>query len=167
MNCEIYDLCGGCSSRKLTMEEYRQKKFDNFKKIISQIGENNIKINQPVYIADGCRRRATFAFEYKKKNLALGFNAEASHQIIDIKNCPLLTEALNNIIPFVRELTDEICREPYNEKQGKKIVQKYITKGDVFICEASNGIDIVLEYDAPLELNHRMIIFDIVSKNDL
>ena len=54
-----------------------------------------------------------------------------------------------------------------SNKKGKKIISQYITKGDVFICEVDNGIDIVLEYDAPLELNHRMIIFEKISSNDL
>jgi tRNA/tmRNA/rRNA uracil-C5-methylase (TrmA/RlmC/RlmD family) len=67
MSCEISDLCGGCTLRNLSEDEYRLKKYDNFKKIISQIGVPDIKMNPPIYVADGRRRRATFAFEYKKK----------------------------------------------------------------------------------------------------
>lgn len=166
MACEIFDLCGGCSLRDMSEEEYRRKKHDNFKQIISQIGAKKLKINPPVFIDDGSRRRATFAFKYSKKQLCFGFNAMSSHQIIDIKQCPLLTPSLNKIIPFLRELVTAICQEPYNEKKGKKVTAKYITQGDVFICEADNGTDVVLEYDAPLELNHRMIIFEAISSND-
>ena len=101
MNCEIFDLCGGCAFRHKAKEQYRLEKFENFKKIISSIYDKNIKINDPVFISDGCRRRATFAFEYKKKQLVMGFNAVSSHQIVDIKNCSLLTLKLNDIIPFL------------------------------------------------------------------
>ena len=163
MVCEIFDLCGGCIHRNKQYEEYCKEKFDNFKKIIAQIGASDVKINSPRFIPDGCRRRATFAFEYKKKQLCMGFNMQASHQIIDVKNCPLLTPSLNGVISFIRELIETICKEPYRIKKGKKIIEQYINKGDVFVCEADNGIDVVLEYDAPVELNHRMIIFEMVS----
>lgn len=166
MNCDVFDLCGGCCFRHKQQEQYRLEKFENFKKIISSISDKNIKINSPIYISDASRRRATFAFEYKKNQLVMGFNAKASHQIIDISQCLLLTADLNKIIPFLRELIESICQEPYQVKKGKKITLQYITKGDVFICEADNGTDIVLEYDAPLSLNHRMIIFEKVSAND-
>lgn len=166
MSCDIFDLCGGCVFRHKQSEEYYREKFEKFKKIISLISAEDIKINSPVFIPDGCRRRATFAFEYKKNQLLLGFNEAASHQIVDIKRCTLLTSKLNDAIPFLRELISVICQEPYQIKKGKKISSQYITKGDVFICEADNGIDIVLEYDAPLELNHRMIIFEKISAND-
>ena len=166
MSCKISDLCGGCTLRNLSEEEYRKKKYDNFKKIISLIGSSDIKINPPVFISDGCRRRATFAFEQKKNQIILGFNALSSHQIINVNNCPLLTDNLNSVIPFIRDLLNTLCQEPFNEKKGKKIIQKHITHGDVFICDTANGIDVVLEYDAPLELNHRMIIFETVSTND-
>ena len=166
MTCEIFDLCGGCIYRNKQYEEYCHDKFENFKKTIGLIGADNIKVNEPVFIQDGCRRRATFAFEYKKKQLHFGFNAQASHQIVDVKKCPLLTPLLNGIIPFLIDLTEAICKEPYSVKKGKKINSQYITKGDVFVCEASNGIDVVLEYDAPLELNHRMLIFEMVSQTN-
>lgn len=167
MSCEIHDLCGGCVFRHKHQEEYNQEKFENFKKIISVIPYKDIKINSPVFIPDGCRRRATFAFEYKKKKLIMGFNVSASHQIVDVTECPLLTAKLNEIILFLRELIVEICKEPYQIKKGKKIISQSIAKGDVFICEADNGIDVVLEYDAPLELKHRMLIFEKVSTNNL
>ena len=165
MSCEIFGLCGGCVQRNKEYEQYCREKFESFKKTISLIG-NNIKINSPIFIPDGCRRRAAFAFEYKKKQLLMGFNVQASHQIAEVKKCPLLTPKLNDTLAFLRQLLEAICQEPYKLKKGKKINSQYITKGDIFVCEAVNGIDVVLEYDAPLELNHRMIIFEMVSSNN-
>lgn len=166
MQCDIFSACGGCIFRDKEYEKYCQEKFENFKKNIALISGKNVIINPPVFICDGTRRRATFAFEYKKKQLVIGFNEASSHHIVDIIKCPLLTPHLNNIIPFLRELLNAIVKEPFQIKKGKKIISQNITKGDIFICEADNGIDVVLEYDAPLELNHRMIIFEKVSINN-
>ena len=71
-----------------------------------------------------------------------------------------MVKELNEVLPFIRTLVQSICAEPCKIKKGKKIILQNITKGDVFVCAADNGIDIVLEFDAPLELNHRMIIFE-------
>ncbi len=167
MNCHYAHDCGGCKYRDMSDADYRVLKQKKFAAILSGIKDNSFKLNPPIFIADGCRRRASLSFEYKKKQLILGFNQEATHQIINLESCSLLTPKLNEVLPFIRTLLEELCSEPYNLKKGKKIYLQTITKGACFISEAANGIDIVLEYDAPLELNHRMIIFEASQQNNL
>lgn len=166
MDCPLENICGGCAFRYLGEETYRALKVKNFEQVISGINNDSYKINPPVFISDGSRRRASFAFRYNKKRLLLGFNGKASHDIADISECPLLTRGLNEILPFVRKLLEAVCSEPYTVKKGKKQITQTISSGDVFVCEADNGIDIVLEYDAPLELSHRMAIFELSQSNN-
>ncbi len=157
MECPVSKICGGCRYRDLTDKEYQNIKIRNFSHILSSIN-SSFHINTPQFIKDGCRRRATLAFNFKKKHLTMGFNKEASSQIVDIDSCALLTSNMNKVLPVVKQLVEAICNEPITIKQGKKFISKSVNKGDVFICEASNGIDIVLEFDEELLLNHRMII---------
>lgn len=166
MDCPLENICGGCAFRHLGEETYRALKVKNFEQVIRGINNGSYKINPPVFISDGSRRRASFAFRYNKKGLKLGFNGKASHDIADISECPLLTRGLNETLPFIRKLLEAVCSEPYAVKKGKKPVTQTISSGDVFVCEADNGIDIVLEYDAPLELNHRMAVFELSQSND-
>ena len=160
MLCSAAETCGGCRYRDLAETAYRDLKQSRFAETLSGISGSAYKINPPVFVKDGSRRRASMAFAIQKKQLVLGFNQEASHQIINIENCPLLTPGINQVLPFVRQLLTAVCSEPYTEKKGKKSISRTIGGGDVFICEADNGIDLVLEYDAPLELSHRMTIFE-------
>lgn len=166
MSCSLNGICGGCVYRHLDEDAYRQLKVKNFEKILSGINSHSYKLNSPVFISDGSRRRASFAFRYNKKGLVVGFNKNASDEVINIENCPLLTGGLNTALPFIRHLLSAVCAEPYNIKKGKKIIRQTISSGDVFVCEADNGIDVVLEYDAPLELNHRMAIFELSQSNN-
>lgn len=166
MNCPLEGVCGGCAFRHLGEKAYRELKIKNFEQVIRGIKSDSYKINPPVFISDGSRRRASLAFRYNKKGVQLGFNSEASHDIADISSCPLLTKGLNDVLPFVRSLLADICSKPYNIKKGKKAISQTISSGDVFICEADNGIDIVLEYDAPLELDHRMAVFELSQNNN-
>lgn len=80
-----------------------------------------------------------------------------------MRACPLLTPGLNAVLPDVRKLVEAVCAIPYTVKKGKKTLSRSIDAGDVWLCEAANGVDAVLEYDAPLELNHRMELFEQVQ----
>lgn len=161
MQCEVADICGGCVHRSLSQEDYRQLKTADFKKVLAPLGK--IAIAAPVFICDATRRRASLAFRRHKKRLVLGFNQSRSETLVDLRACPLLTPGLNAVLPDVRKLVEAVCAIPYTVKKGKKTLSRSIDAGDVWLCEAANGVDAVLEYDAPLELNHRMELFEQVQ----
>ncbi len=165
MTCPYQDICGGCVFRNLSEEEYREKKKADFANVLKKIHQEEIKQNEPIFIGDGTRRRASMAFSFRKNVLILGFNQQQSSNIIDINKCLLLTSGINETLPTIRKMLSEICSAGYKEKKGKKIIHQPINKGDVFICEADNGVDVVLEYDAPLELEHRLVIFETAQKD--
>lgn len=162
MNCIVAENCGGCIYRSLSQEAYRQLKTENFKKILAPLG-NAFFVSEPVFVDDATRRRAALAFRYAQRKLTLGFNESRSDKLVDLEACPLLTPRLNAVLPDVRRLIAAVCAIPYVIKKGKKSVSQNILSGDVWLCEAQNGIDIVLEYDAPLELSHRMELFEQVQ----
>lgn len=165
MDCALEANCGGCPRRGQAQEEYREEKFGKVKKTLSSL-LIELPWASPIFITDGTRRRAAMAFKKHKGKIVLGFNAPKSAEIADIEFCPLLTPKLNKVLPILRDLLQEICAEPHQMKKGKKITNQYVGGGDVWLCEAANGVDLVLEYDAPLELNHRMIIFEKFSATD-
>ena len=166
MECLVEKSCGGCKYRSMQEDAYRVQKIEKIKRLLALLNEESFVMNEPVFVPDGRRRRATFAFEIKKKKLVLGFNKENSKELVNIENCPLLTKTINNLIPALRRFLEEFCAENYTEKQGKKLVTKTITSGDVFVCEADNGLDIVIECPMKLELAHKMIISDFCLQNE-
>ena len=62
MNCPLSEICGGCKYRDLNDEEYQSLKTRNFLRILSSIKSTSYHVNQPNFIEDGTRRRASFAF---------------------------------------------------------------------------------------------------------
>ena len=162
--CANFERCGGCPLRLLSLNDYQKQKFAAVQKILQNIEQPQINYAAPVFIPDGTRRRASFTFKRVKGNLTFGFNASKSSEIADITTCALLTPRLNAVLPELRRLLEEICTLTYNYKKGKKIIKQSITSGDVWVCDAENGVDVVLEYDAPLELEHRMVIFELTQQ---
>ena len=136
--------------------------------ILLHLKGQNYRTSEPIFIADGKRRRATLNFYHNNKGLSLGFNEKSSHNIVNIDNCDLLTPRINACIPKIKDLLTELCALKYTVKQRKNFIVKTISSGDILISEADNGLDIVLEYDAPVDINARMIIAEFCqADNDI
>lgn len=163
MTCPNVNICGGCILRHKDIESYRQDKFAQVQSVLSSLPQP-LPWGEPIYIADGTRRRASMAFSYEHNKLSVGFNQKASNNLINIDNCLLLTPRLNSVLIKIRELLQELCLIPYKTKKGKKTILQNISKGDIWFCDVANGVDVTLEYDAPLELNHRMLICEFINQ---
>lgn len=168
MACSCFDVCGGCSYRNMDEQKYQQLKIEKLHDILLHLKEQNYRTSEPIFIADGKRRRATLNFYHNNKGLSLGFNEKSSHNIVNIDNCDLLTPRINACIPKIKDLLTELCALKYTVKQRKNFIVKTISSGDILISEADNGLDIVLEYDAPVDINARMIIAEFCqADNDI
>lgn len=165
MGCIYQQSCGGCSFRDKTPEEYQTFKEQKVKGILNAgLKEHTYHWNKPVFLPDGTRRRAALAFSYGKNELLLGFNENKSNRIVNCEQCLMLTPKINAVLPSLRKFLAEFCAIKASRKlKGKKIVVSSVNKGDVLILEADNGLDVVLEADGELTLDHRMAIFEYVN----
>ena len=166
MNCPYDQICGGCLLRNLEQDDYKKTKESKCRQILQHIKSKNWKWEEPIFIGDGTRRRAALTFCKDKEKLLLGFNKKSSHEIVDITSCCLLTSYINQILPNLKSLLGELCNLEFTIKLGKKSLSQKLFSGDVLICQTDNGLDILLEYDAPINVNTRMIIADFCQKNE-
>ena len=167
MDCKYQKKCGGCPLRELNTEQYRQTKISHFQDMISHIHQTKICYGEPVFIADGNRRRAELTFKYGKGQLIFGFSARQSHDIVDIFECQALTPTLNLIIKPVREFLQKFCVIKQNIKVKNKIETHSITQGKIWLTQVADGVDILLEVNEQLALEHRMEICDFVNDNQI
>lgn len=165
MTCAYQNICGGCPLRSLDTKAYRQYKIERFNRIIGKINQSEIRAGTPIFIADGLRRRAELTFQMQRGKLLLGFNAKQSHEIIDIENCSALTNAINQILPNIRLFLQNFCRLQTTEKVKNKLRTTAVTQGEIWLTEAANGIDVLLEVEGKLSLAHRMEICDFANRN--
>lgn len=169
MVCTFQELCGGCAWRNLSEKEYQDKKCRDVQFILQNLHSSDFKFAEPIFIADGQRRRAALAFTWRKGTLSLGFNQRQSSEIVNINNCCLLTPSLNASLAPLRELLCELCSVKIPlVKKGKTCGCQNLNRGDLVITEADNGIDVVVQFDGELNLDYRMIIFEFAQKyNDI
>lgn len=172
MSCDFKDHCGGCAFRNLSFEEYQEQKRRDVLTILNHLHTQDFRFAEPFFVGDNQRRRAAFAFEYKKGKLILGFNEKKSDTIIDIDHCALLTPRINANLQNLRRILESICAIKFpllkKNKKPQPGVFASVNKGDLLVCEADNGLDIVLEFDAELNLDYRMSLFELSQQyNDI
>ncbi len=158
-------LCGGCPLRMLQQDDYRNKKVQEFKKIISEIKATPV-FDEPIFIEDSLRRRAEFAFSYHKKELKLGFNEKESHNIVNLTSCYMLDSDLSKMLFLIHEFLKEFISIPINiSNKKKKIENVYIKEGSVRLLKADNGIDMMLILPYEPNVNHRMLVAEFINNN--
>ena len=166
MVCPWEDVCGGCTFRSYSEADYREHKQRELQRILETLSVGHLNFGPPVFVGDGARRRATFAFSVRREGLVLGFNRRRSEDLVDLTACPLLVPEINAALPEIRRLIAELCKIPLPLfKKRKKNLSTRIERGDVAVCAADNGLDLVLEFDAELSLEHKMAVFEWSEKN--
>ncbi|MBY0430572.1 MAG: class I SAM-dependent RNA methyltransferase, partial [Rhodospirillales bacterium] len=106
-----------------------------------------------VRIPAGTRRRAMFSFSRKRQTLVLGFAARASHTLVDVTECPLLKPDLMAALPTLRALLAEVVDNGVD--------------GDVTVTLTENGLDVLVEAEARLDLFARERLGAFAEARDL
>lgn len=89
--CPFFGVCGGCKY-DVASDDYRNQK-------LSEIADLPITANA-IWTDVGTRRRADFAFS----DTAFGFYKHRSKNIVPVRQCPLLRDEINVLIPHLAAL---------------------------------------------------------------
>jgi 23S rRNA (uracil1939-C5)-methyltransferase len=101
--CRHFPECGGCQLQHADDESYRGY-------LVSRVGtalaqhDLATEIREPHLSPPSSRRRATLRAIKAGKGVALGFNAEKSHRIVDMRECHILRPELFALVAPLREL---------------------------------------------------------------
>lgn len=107
--CPVFDLCGGCALQHLDTAAEERWKQDWIGAALKSRGLSTESLRPMVRIPAGTRQRATFAWRRLKDRVVLGFNARASHQIVDLPGCLVLDPVLSALIPDLRLLIGSVA----------------------------------------------------------
>ncbi len=102
--CRHFPECGGCQLQQLDDPSFGDFLVD---RIASALAAQKVEagdILPPHLSPPNSRRRASLRAERRGKHVALGFNAEASHRIIDMRECHILRPELFALVAPIRQL---------------------------------------------------------------
>jgi len=117
VKCPYFSKCGSCDFLHINYESQLEEK----RKIIEYVFKKN-KINF-TKVEDVIKSPSNFNYRVRSKfkgeidtSLILGFNKQKSHKTIDIKECPLLLESINQIYLKFRNSLDEKLKQSKKDR---------------------------------------------------
>lgn len=136
--CKHFTTCGGCVLQHAKEGFYKEIKLSLLTQAFLEQGLNPYVIEQLKVVPIGQRRRANLEAVKKGDKLFMGFHRLQSHQIVDMHECPALTQPLQNALPHLRYALESLL-EPFQ-------------KAKVFVLELDGLVDIGIEIQGVNEL---------------
>lgn len=145
--CQHFGICGGCKLQGIDKKSYIKIKNDLVLQPLSYEGVDFLSCANPILIPSGNRRRCTLKATKQKDQLLLGYHEMKSHSIVDIKECPLLTNELQKLIEPLKTCL-------------KSILSSKATH-DIIIAQSESGFDLILDSlkNLTLDQTNRLITF--------
>ncbi|WP_117235701.1 23S rRNA (uracil(1939)-C(5))-methyltransferase RlmD [Vibrio maerlii] len=103
--CPHYNECGGCNMQHLNHDKQIESKSQTLSQLFVKFAHESIPLESPILSPElKYRRRARVALFVDKKNrqFQFGFRKKQSKQIVNVENCPVLDERLNEMLPELR-----------------------------------------------------------------
>jgi len=129
--CRHFGTCGGCLTQDLPEDSYRAHKRQIVVDALTHHGVE-AEVSEIVSVRSHTRRRATFKAAKEAGETLLGFYARASHDIVDMHECRLLTPKLFAAVPRLRAMMAALLRE------GEK--------AELHVTETDDGLDLAIAW---------------------
>ncbi|MBQ4647510.1 MAG: 23S rRNA (uracil(1939)-C(5))-methyltransferase RlmD [Candidatus Gastranaerophilales bacterium] len=154
--CALYNACGSCDCQIASYDFLIKQKSEILKDIFKNIiNEEKIFPVIPSPNDKFYRHKIQYPVQQTKnsKRILLGYYKKNSHDLTNIKYCPVQIEIINEIAQFIRDNFELDC---YNEKTHQGLLKNVLTRissanGDILLtlilnCEESDFIN----YESPI-----------------
>lgn len=122
--CAMHNACGGCQLQFIDYNYQLQLKkeiVEDAMKSIAGADAGTIEIKNPIPSPDilQYRHKVQYPISSTKvsKRILAGYYKPKSHEIINIKHCPIQPEICDKIIEFIRNTAFDYAITGYNEKK--------------------------------------------------
>jgi 23S rRNA (uracil1939-C5)-methyltransferase len=151
--CRHFGECGGCALQHVTPAFYTEWKRALVETSLRRRGFDAVPIAPLVTAAPGSRRRADFAAVRRKTDILLGFNARASHRVVDLAECPVMEPAIAALMAPLRALLLDLL--------------KPADKAGIAVTLTDSGLDVVLDTAIALGAGGREKLAAFAAAHDL
>lgn len=119
--CSMQKVCGACQLQFIDYDYQLELKRQIVEDAIRTIGNLDIEIPTPIASPDikEYRHKIQYPISETKvsKRLLAGYYKPASHEIVNIKHCPIQPKICDDIIEFIRNKAFDFGISGYNEKK--------------------------------------------------
>ncbi len=100
--CPHFSRCGGCSLQHIASAPYKAHKRSVIMGALHQHRLTDIDVRETLVVPAAARRRITMAAVHTKDTDFIGFNARASHTVVNIETCSIARPELLALVPKLR-----------------------------------------------------------------
>ncbi len=101
--CKHFGACGGCTLQHMAPAPYADFKRDQIIRALSARGLD-ADVAETWTTPPGSRRRAAFTAKRFGKQVAIGFHARKSHELVAISECPVARPTIVAALPRLKEI---------------------------------------------------------------
>ena len=128
--CALFNVCGGCQWQHISYDEQIRAKKKIVEDNIKKIAHLDVPVNDVLpgdYNAE-FRCKVQYPVQQTKvsRRFLAGYYKKASHELVNIKYCPIQPDIINKITQFVREKAIELSLTAYNEKHRKGLIRHLV-----------------------------------------
>ncbi len=151
--CGHFGTCGGCGLQHLDDAHYNAWKSGLVAQALARQGVA-AGIVRPLWVTPrASRRRADFTAVRRKADVVLGFNARASHQVVDLAECKVLRPEIFRLVAPLRELFLNLLTPAES--------------AEAIVTLTDSGLDLLLLTGAQLGINRRERLASFAAAQDL
>ncbi len=119
--CAMHKICGGCQLQFIDYDYQLQLKKEIIEDALKNIGNLEVEVRNPVPSPKNIHYRHKVQYPVSQtkvsKRILAGYYKPKSHEIINIKHCPIQPEICDEIIEFIRNSAFDYAISGYNEKK--------------------------------------------------
>lgn len=121
--CPIHNVCGGCGWQFIDYNFQLEQKQNIVYETVKKITGEDIEV-KPVLKSPEIREyRSKIQYPVSQtkvsKRLLAGYYKKGSHELVNVKYCPIQPKIIDKITEFIRETAQELEISGYNEKLHK------------------------------------------------
>jgi len=130
--CPIYNACGGCNWQHLDYEFQLECKLNIVKEALAGLGVEVEEVAKSPEIR-GFRHKVQYPVRQTKvsKRVLCGYFKEKSHDITDVKHCPVQALGFDELMAQIRACSSEGKNpyfDAYDEKSGKGLLRHVLVR---------------------------------------
>lgn len=121
--CPIHNVCGGCGWQFIDYDFQLEQKQNIVYETVKKITSEDIEV-KPVLKSPQTREyRSKIQYPVSQtkvsKRILAGYYKKGSHELVNVKFCPIQPKIIDKITEFIRKTAQELEIQGYNEKLHK------------------------------------------------
>ena len=136
--CKYFGICGGCDIQHITKDKQHEIKTNVVKQNIKKLSQIDVECRNIIQVNDfAYRNKMVFPINFKDNKLQIGMYEKKSHNIVEIDECLITNDIINNILKLSKKYFDNLDDKQILSQLKYLVVRNYLSEVLVTIVAKS------------------------------